>query len=388
MTDSVNGDSARLPLESQLLELDGHLDELLKEDDPSAQFNASLFDRINYQLGPVEYPDLTARFLPKVAAIIKKCAVAADTSPDWKGYPPPLIILTIKLLRPVSFTQALELCQAEYLITALNSPEPYINELALAILEKAARSPSDASILASAPGLLEAFLYRWLISPAVSVGQQGVLLLGDLLDVDCPLSQPVFTDEQKECYDIRLVRRTAQGHGAVWRRLFGGEALCWQVLQRLEAELLPPSSTNPSTVAQRSFAQDRLLRLLPRLAVLDFNSLARSAASPAPGAPEVSLLRFATLFMVDREGDALMHLAWIDYVQKLVGALRVADTARLSVETLTGLVREAGDAELFDALWGMPDNLLWTPEGEGDVVRAWLREVAPRQALRVGGVER
>lgn len=388
MTDTANGDTGRLPLESQLAELDDHLEQLLKEDDPSSQFNASLFDRINYQLGPVEYPDLTARFLPKVATIIIKCAAAADSSSDWKGYPPPLINLTIKLLRPVPFTQALELCQAEYLINALNSPEPYINELAFAILEKAARSPSDASILASTPGLLEALLYRWLISPAVSVGQQGVLILGDLLDIDCPLSQPVFTDDQKECYDIRLVRRTVQGHGALWRRLFGDEALCWQVLQKLETELLPPSSTDPKVMSQRSLAQDRLLRLLPRLAVLDFNSLARSAASPAAGAPLMSLLEFATLFMVDRRGDELVHLTWIDFVQKLVGALRVADTAKLSVDTLRRLVREADDAELFDALWGMPGNMIWTPLGEEDAVRAWLREVAPRQALRVGGVER
>lgn len=388
MADSANGDTTRLPLESQLAELEGHLDELLKEDDPSAHFNASLFDRINYQLSPVEYPDLAARLLPKIATIIIKCAAAADSSEDWKGYPPPLINLTIKLLRPVPFTQALELCQAEYLINALNSPEPYINELALAILEKATRSPSDASILASTPGLLEAFLQRWLISPAVSVGQQGVLLLGDLLDVDSPLSQPVFTDEQKECYDIRLVRRTAQGHGAVWRRLFGDEALCWQVLQELETELLPASSTDPKTVAQRSFAQDRLLRLIPRLAVLDFESLARSAAPLAPGAPPVSLLQFATLFMVDRKGDELIHLTWIDFVQKLVGALRVADTARLSVQTLRNLIRDADDTQLFDALWGMPDNLVWTPLGEGDAVRAWLQDVAPRQALRIDSVQR
>lgn len=388
MADSADGEPGRLPLEAQLAELDSHLDELLKEDDPSAQFDATLFDRINYQLGPVEYPDLTARFLPKVATIIKKCAAAAETSSDWKGYPPPLIILTIKLLRPVPFTQALELCQAEYLANALDSPEPYINELALAILEKAARSPSDASILASTPGLLEAFLYRWLISPAVSVGQQGVLILGDLLDVDCPLSQPVFTDEQKECYDVRLVRRTAQGHGAMWRRLFGDEALCWQVLQKIETELLPASSTDAKIVAQRSFAQDRLLRLIPRLAVLDFNALARATASPAPGAPPVSLLEFASLHMVDREGDELMHLTWIDFMQKLVGALRVADTARLSLDTVRKLIREAHDTQLFDALWGMPDNLVWTPMGEGDAMRAWLREVAPRQALRVGGVER
>lgn len=396
----------RLPLNSQLDELDAHLDDLLQEADPSAHFNATLFDRINYQLGPVSYPDLTARFLPRVGLVLKKTAevektnastAASSSESAAKGYPPPLITLTIKLLRPLPFTQALELCEPEYLATALSSPEEHINSLALAILEKAAHSPSDASILASAEesGLLEAFLERWLISPSVAVGQQGVLLLGDLLDVDCPLSQPLFTDEQKDLLDIRLVTRRAPGHGAVWRRLFGDEALCWQILQKIETDLLPhPSSSSSATLtpaeqnkilAQRSFAQDRLLRLLPRLAILDFPALNHSVAplGPPDGKQPVSLLDFATLHMVDRAADPLMHLTWIDYMMKLVGALRVSDTARLSADTLRRLIRESKDLALLDALWEMPENLVWTPMGEAEAMRTWLRDVAPRPAPRI-----
>lgn len=405
----------RLPLNSQLDELDAHLDDLLQQADPSAHFNAALFDRINYQLGPVSYPDLTARFLPRVGLVLKKTAevertttnartatTAESTAPTAKGYPPPLITLTIKLLRPLPFTQALELCEPAYLATALSSPEEHINSLALAILEKAAQSPSDASILASAEqdsGLLEAFLERWLLSPSVAVGQQGVVLLGDLLDVDCPLSQPLFTDEQKGLLDIRLVNRRAPGHGAVWRRLFGDEALCWQLLQKIETELLPhPSSSSASfssttataaeqtkILAQRSLAQDRLLRLLPRLAILDFTALTHAVAplGPPDGKQPVSLLEFASLHMVDRATDPLMHLTWIDYMMKLVGALRVADTARLSADTLRRLIREAKDPALLDALWDMPENLVWTPMGEAEAMRAWLRDVAPRPAPRI-----
>lgn len=405
-SDSTEG---RLTLNSQLDELDAHLDSLFQQPDPSAQFNATLFDRINYQLGPVSYPDLTARFLPRLGLILKKTAEAEKnatiTTSQSKegGYPPPLITLTTKLLRPLPFTQALELCQPAYLVTALSSPEEHINSLALAILDKATRSPSDASILAASTtpedksglGLLEAFLERWLVSPSVAVGQQGVLILGDLLDVDCPLSQPLFTDEQKELLDIRLVARRAPGHGAVWRRLFGDEALCWMTLQKIETDLLPSSTITNTTItvaeknrilAQRSFAQDRLLRLLPRLAILDFTALTRSVAPLGPNGTPVSLLDFATLHMVDRHGDELMHLTWIDYVMKLVGALRVADTAKLSVDTLRRLVREAKDPALLDALWGMPENLVWTPPGEADAMRAWLRHVAPRPAPRIGGV--
>lgn len=261
-------------LAAQLDELDAHITSLLGEDDPSQHFQPDLFDRISYQLGPVAYPDLTERFLPRLGLILKKTAEAeAASSSGWKGYPQPLIALTIKFLRPLSFTDALELCTPPYLITALGSPDEHLNALALAILDKATVSPSAASILAAVPGLLEALLARWLLSPSVSVGQHGVHLLGDLLDVDCPRPQPIFTDEQKACLDIRLVSRAvAQGHGAVWRRLFGpDEGLCWATLQRLEAELA--DGDDPRVRAQRSFAQDRLLRLLPRLAVLDMRPL-------------------------------------------------------------------------------------------------------------------
>lgn len=383
-------------LTTQLDELDTHLDSLIATPDPSHHFNAALFDRISYQLGPVAYPDLTARFLPRLGHILKQTAEAAEqpSSPDQhpsKGYPQPLITLTIKLLRPLSFTEALELCQPPYLLTALASPEEYINALGLAILQKATASPSDASILAAAPRLLEALLARWLTSPAVAVGHQGVSLIGDLLDIDCPIAQPVFTDEQKECLDIRLIPRTAQGHGTVWRRLFSGPdgGLCWAMLQKLDSELLPAVSEDPKIVAaQRSFAQDRLLRLLPRLAVLDSHTITVSTAPLGPDGRNVSLLEFATLYMVDREGDVLMRLAWVDYMMKLVGALRVADTARLNGDIVRRLVREASDPELVEALWGMVDNLVWTPMGEADDMRAWLREVAPRPALMVSDIER
>lgn len=377
-------------LASQLDELSTHLDALLALDDPSQSFEAELFDRISYQLGPVSYPDLTARFLPRLGAILKKTAALADgpaASSSFKGYPPPLLTLTIKLLRPLPFTTALELCPAPYLITALASSEEYINALALAILTKATAAPSDASILAATPLLLEALLERWLLSPSVTIGQQGVLLLGDLLDIDCPLSQPLFTDAQKDCLDLRLVARRAQGHGAVWRRLFGPDStnsLAWALLQRLDTTLLPADSADPLVRHQRSLAQDRLLRLLPRLAVLDFRALTACVAAlpPSPQQP-VSLLEFATLHMVDRANDELLRLTWTDYVMKLVGALRVADTARLSVEEVRRLVREARDPELVEALWSMPGNLVWTPEGEEEAVREWLKQVAPRAAPRI-----
>lgn len=409
MADSESTE-ARLPLNSQLDEFDAHLDLLLQiqqPDNPSAHVNDDLFKDVSDQLGPVADKDLAKRFVPRLDLILKKTAEAdasclaprkqADEIERKKNL---ITLTTIKLLRILSFTEALDLYQPEHLATALASPDEHINAVALAILENATHFPSDASILASSTPdnkLLEAFLERWLISPSISVGQQGVVILGDLLDVDCPLSQPLFTNEQKKLLDIPLVSRLVLGHGAVWRRLFGDEALCWQILQKIETELLPspplpPHSSSSSlspdpkkVIAQRSLAQDRLLRLLPRLAVLDVSSLTNAVAPLGPNGTLVSLLEFATLHMVDRQGDELMHLTWLEYMQKLVGALRVADTARLSADTLRRLIREAKDPALLDALWSMPDNLVWTPLGEAEAMRAWLRDVAPRPAPRIEG---
>lgn len=96
--------------------------------------------------------------------------------------------------------------------------------------------------------------------------------------------------------------------------------------------------------------------------------------------------------MVDRRGDDLLRLTWTDYLMKLVGALRVAsEPGGPTADAVRRLVREASAAAddpnaglVIDALWGMPDNLVWTPLGEADAVRAWLREVAPRPAVRIG----
>lgn len=101
--------------------------------------------------------------------------------------------------------------------------------------------------------------------------------------------------------------------------------------------------------------------------------------------------------MVDRRGDELVRLTWTDYLMKLIGALRVANAPSSSssyssppqvdlADIARRLVREADDPDLVAALWGMPDNLVWTPLGEADDMRAWLREVAPRPAVRIGGV--
>lgn len=407
-------------LATDLADLEDHLSTLMVAADPSALLNVDLFDRINYQLDPVRYPDLTARFLPRLASVIKKIAVLAElpsvgqndgvipqevipagsvssrTAAESKGYPPPLLALTIKLLVPVPFDQALELCTTEYLIKALSSPQRHINELALAVLDKATKMPSDASLLATDPVLLGALLECTLVSPFVEVGQQGVQIIGDLLDVDCLRPQPCFADEQQECYHLRLVQRLAQGHGSIWRRLFGSpvESLLQKTLRKVFWDVLPVSSDDRAVLRQRSIAQSRFLDLIPRIMALDPQPLmvpdaaiAQSLLGPdatrvSPSDRPVSLLEWATLDMVDRTNDGLMYLTWVDYMKKLVGVVRVADTERMVVDTLRRLVFMTQDTDMVTQLYTMLDNRdrVWTPPGEVDAMEAYLEEIAPLAA--------
>jgi len=61
----------------------------------------------------------------------------------YQADPTILASLTIKLLKPVSFTQALTLASEDALIQALQSTAPAAIILAITVVEKAARSPSD-----------------------------------------------------------------------------------------------------------------------------------------------------------------------------------------------------------------------------------------------------
>ena len=96
-----------------------------------------------------------------------------------------LASLTIKLLRPIKFTQALTLASEDALIQALRSPAPSAAILAITIIEKASRSPSDTAILSIMKGVVGSFIQTWLSTPHVEVGEKATRALGDLLEVDC-----------------------------------------------------------------------------------------------------------------------------------------------------------------------------------------------------------
>lgn len=268
----------------------------------------------------------------------------------------------------------------------------------MTVIEKASRTAADAAILSTMPALVSDFLRRWLTSPHVEVGQKGGIVLGNLLDIDCELPPPPPPSSASASTAQAIVLRKSPGQGALWRRIFLDRDIYHLVLSICSGRDADTSTDE----RQLTLAQGRLLRILPRLAVLNFHAVTRSEfPSPVPahytnGARAAeeenqrqrtvdSLVHFAALRMVDRR-DRLMHLALVDFFEGFVSLMRpgLTEYSAYKVETVRGLLREATarDAELRAALLSLPDRMV--PE-EAEDVRRWIREVMPAESVRVDG---
>ncbi|KAI0832274.1 hypothetical protein F5Y06DRAFT_301504 [Hypoxylon sp. FL0890] len=339
-------------------ELEKHLDELLS--DPTLSPTHKLFDDVELQLTDANIPPLIPRLLPKITEILKQ----------YQRDPAILCSLAIKLLGPLNFTQILSLASEEALIQALRSPAPSANILAMTVLEKAARSPSDAAILAMMNNLVTTFLAQWLSAPQVEVGEKGSRVLSDLLDVDCDTRPP----DGVSVNGMEIAVRKPPGQGLVWRRIFHDRDVYDLILSLC-------SSVTLST-QQQSLAQGRLLRVLPRLAALNFRAVTwtdfadlnqRHANFSGNG----GLLHFAALHMVDKE-DMLVHLNLIDFFEALLSIQRITPFSTYKMDTLAKLVKDATaqDNVLKAAILTLPERTV--PEESEDLSR-FIQEILNSQ---------
>ncbi|CAK7210869.1 hypothetical protein SCUCBS95973_000935 [Sporothrix curviconia] len=396
---------------SGLDELSQHLDALLSLSvssppttaPPAVQLDPALVDTVALQLTDANIPPLIPRLLPKIVGVLQNPAAVGS-----EAHAAVLCAIAKKLLGPVSFQDALALASEPILVAALGADAAAAtNVLAMTVVHKAAgRAPrrmgvaDDMARLAGMDALLAALVVRWLASPSVEVGECGSRVLGDLLDVDCPLppvryvspvSAPGVNGSLSGIATTSVglpppSLRTVAGQGRLWRRLLQDPAFYTDIL------LAVCQGTHPSVAGnahQQSIAQGRVLRLLPRLATLHLAAVATG--------PE-SLLQFAALHMVDTS-DVLMHLSLVDFYETLVSVLRVASTAQpvsgsnanaegnnvdYIIEVLRTLLRTATaqDPMLLQSLHTLPDRTV--PE-EADELREWLRQVLQAPATRVSG---
>ncbi|UNI20429.1 hypothetical protein JDV02_006517 [Purpureocillium takamizusanense] len=354
---------------SGLQELQAHLQQLV--DDPAFPFDLKAMDDVELQLTEDNIPPLLPTLLPPLTQILK------TTTQD----PTPLLSLTIKLLSPLSFTRTLTIADPPSLLTALRSPLPGANLLALAIVHKAAGAPSDASILSTLPEVVQELVRCWLESPDTGVGERAAKVIGDLLDTDCEVVGGEGVNGVANVDGVNgteVVKRRLPGHARLWRLILQTHSNLLLIQSRCTLETGGDESARSAHAV--SISQGRLLRLLPRLAALNLPTISTSSYTDLFMMPEVvsqqvgsGLLQWVALGMVDKS-DMLMHLSLVDFFETLVSIMRVS-TRSLGVDrAIKALVKTAvrNDMALETALKTLPDR---TVEEEAEALRRYIGEL-------------
>ena len=255
---------------------------------------------------------------------------ALSLLPSLQQDPEPLVRLIIKLLQPLSFTEALSYSLTpSSLAEALSSASSSISLLAVEVLSKAAESASDTAVVAGMRDVVAELVVAYL-SHEIDVSSAIGRLIERFLTIDRKEGDGPGANVSMIGVDDDTGAR-ARGQGLMWRRLFDD--------RDIYSKFFSLTSHGPSSEKrQRSLAQARLLALLPPLAALDF------AAVMLPHFPDVEsafglergkegLLQYAARHMIDYEEDDLLHMALIDFCTSLLLSVTPEQALRSSTFT-------------------------------------------------------
>lgn len=160
----------------------------------------------------------------------------------------------------------------------------------------------------------------WLSAPSVDVGHRATEVLAELLELDSPKRKAGTLSFEMNGGKNEL-RAEPTGQGLLWRRIFGDQDIYASMFELC-------SGGGGLDERQTSLAQARLLRLLPRLAVLDMDILRTpltvsgnaESGSAEKRNTEKGILHWASISMID-SSDILMHVTHLDYFADLLKRL-------------------------------------------------------------------
>ncbi|KAA8576020.1 hypothetical protein EYC84_006183 [Monilinia fructicola] len=318
----------------KLEELEAHLQELVKS--PETPIDAKLFDAVELQLTEYNISPLIPKLLPTITQIL------LTTQQD----PTVLASLSVKLLQPITFPQALELASEDALILALRSPIPAANILAITIIEKATRSPNHVALLSNMKGVVENFIRTWLGNPHVGVGEKATQALGELLAVDSDRRSSSITNGV-ESMDIDS--RHPTGQGLLWRRIFQDRDV-YEMLFSLCSLKTIGTADDQLDGKQKTLAQARLLRLTPRLAALDCRIISQTSLPQVDKIyisedGKAGLLYFAAMEMIDKE-DLLMHMTLTIFFLEFLDAISTTDLVGPTKKYVADMMNKAMESDV------------------------------------------
>ena len=204
----------------------------------------------------------------------------------------------------------------------------------------------------------------WLNNPHVGVGETATNVLGDLLEKDCDRRSI-----DAKMNGMSVTKNDPPGQGLLWRRIFFDRDV-YEIILSLSSPDNGSGNSTQSEYKQLSLAQGRLLRVLPRLAVLDFHTLSHTNFLDIERQygileGDFGLLSFAALRMVDKE-DMLMRITLIDFFADLLEQLSTTELTNPTLAYLAKLVKKAvdSDAKLYKTL----ESIAVSPESLPEMV--------------------
>lgn len=275
--------------------LKAHLIEI--QEDPSKALDTTLVDRLKLQLVENTALVVPATILSLVSALL----------PVLQQDPTPLTTLAIKATTYLSFADLRSVQPPVDFIAGFKAPSEPINLLALSLLAKAGKTPSDAAIVAGDYGLITSLVELWLSTTSTSVAQAALDTLWALLEVD--LASPLENGDHDQASE------TLGGQGLVWRRVFTDKSVYGLLFGLCSLQNGAPGDLSKR---ERTVAQGRLTGFLVRAGALRWDIISN------PQVPDVekmyksnSLLHFAASVMVD-VSDVLMHMTLLNFYRGLL----------------------------------------------------------------------
>ena len=300
-----------------LSELSAHLQEVDAE--PTTPLDTDLLEKCELFTSTPDYrgglwKETKPLFL-QVAAML----------PKLQQDPSPLTHFITKLAEPYRFEDIKDI---DFEIGLDLQATPF-HSLILTLLEKATVSSIDAQALANRPAVILSTVRLWLCTQDAGIATQAENLLTALLKMS--KNEPVSTETEAPLHTY--------GTGPMWRRLFGDRdilSLYYQYtsLQQLSSPPLPLLNKRDKTIAQA-----RLLSWLPRVGLMDWNTVVSSHGLDVEREASLregqGLLHYAALKMVDTEDDMLMHMTLINFFSVLITSVRTKPHLTYVLPTIT-----------------------------------------------------
>ena len=282
--------------------------------DPHEQLDARLLQKFQYQLTDANLPPLIPSILPEALSLL----------PTLQQDPEPLVALILRIIHPLSFTDALSYTSgSSSLAEAIRSPSKSINLLAIELLRKAADTPSHVAMIAGMKDVVAELIPAYLLTD-IEVSAPVREILKSFLSTDFAGGiSPGIDVDMAGTSDEQVPR--PQGQGLMWRRLFEDKDIYANFFSLTSLKTFSPGSENIRK-DQRTVAQVRLLGLLPTIAGLDFKVASRShfpAVETSFGlkSGEGGLLDYAALHMVEAKEDLLLHMILVEFYTSLLKAV-------------------------------------------------------------------